>query len=155
MILAKQFKYGNDAITLFIKQWMALIETPEFLALDENFPGMHATLSRLKEQAKLTVCTARQHRKPALAQLERLGLLDFFDLILVTERLHTKESLIRHQLLGLSECDWLLGDTGEDIKAGKIMSIKTCAVLSGFLNRSNLVKYCPDLILDSVTDFII
>lgn len=152
-ILANQFGYQEAAIAQFVKQWMDLIETPAFLALDTNFPGIHDTLAGLSEQAQLLVCTARQHRKPVLEQLERLGLLPFFSHVLVTERRHSKDDLIRHQCPELNGNDWMIGDTGEDVKVGKSLQIKTCAVLSGFLNKQSLMPYAPDLILGSVNEF--
>lgn len=153
MILADQFGYDNDEIGLFNSQWLSLIETREFLELDENFPGIHATLLRLKERANLIVCTARQHRTLALEQLENLGLLGFLDFVLVTQKLHTKEYLIRNQLPNLDSCDWLIGDTGADIRTGKALNIRTCAVSSGFLSRDILIEYGPDLLLNCVTEF--
>jgi len=153
MILEKYFGYDNSAIALFIKEWMALIEAPEFLAFDENFLGIHAALLRLKNHARLSVCTARQYRVPALEELERLNLLQFFNNVLVTEQNCTKEYIIRSQLDDLDICDWIFGDTGEDIRAGQSLKIRTCGVLSGFINRDELLKFQPDLILESVTEF--
>jgi len=47
----------------------------------------------------------------------------------------------------------MLGDTGEDITVGKSLNLKTCGLLSGFLNAQDLLVYEPDLILDSVVEF--
>ncbi|TFC70747.1 HAD family hydrolase [Cryobacterium sp. TMS1-20-1] len=153
IILAERFAYDNEATAAFVKDWMQLIETPEFLALDSNFSGMHDALSRLREQADLYVCTARQDRAAALDQLERLGLLEYFGQVLVTEQRTTKETLIALHVEGRTDMDWMLGDTGKDVQAGKAMDMNTCAVLSGFMNASSLRAYKPDLILESATDF--
>lgn len=155
MILVNQFAYSKEAIAAFLREWMDLIEAPEFLALDENFSGVSASLARLKERAQLSVCTARQHRTSALEQLERLNLLQFFNLVLVTERQYSKDWLIHNYVPCLTSSDWMLGDTGEDINVGKRLNIKTCGVLSGFLNKRSLLAYEPDLILDSIADFVI
>jgi len=153
MILADEFGYEKDAIARFVKAWMALIESPEFLLLDTDFPHVPDTLARLGQRAQLYVCTARQHRGPTLEQLERLHLLPFFKEVLVTERQCSKESLVHRRVPGLSEIDWMLGDTGEDITVGKSLNLKTCGLLSGFLNAQDLLVYEPDLILDSVVEF--
>ena len=131
---------------------MGNIEAPEFLALDKNLPGMHATLAELCEQANLYVCTARQYSIPLLNQLERLRLLYYFDEVMVTEQTRSKEELVR-TLPSLASQDWMIGDTGKDIQVGQMLGIKTCAVLSGFLNEKALLNYGPDLILPTAADF--
>lgn len=152
-ILSTELGYGQDRIARFVAVWMNLIESPPYLALDGNFPGMHATLAGLQERADLHVCTSRQKRQPVLDQLASLDLLPFFTQVLVTEQKHSKESLIAEHIPGVSTQDWLVGDTGKDIQIGKLLNMNTCAVLSGFSNGSNLQKYFPDLIVDSVIDF--
>jgi len=47
----------------------------------------------------------------------------------------------------------MIGDTGKDIQVGQMLGIKTCAVLSGFLNEKALLNYGPDLILPTAADF--
>ena len=132
---------------------MRLIESPSYLEFDTNFDGMHDTLSRLKDQASLYVCTDRQFFQPVLEQLERLDLLHAFDDILVTEQKNPKERLILKHLPNLCEKDWIIGDTGKDINIGKLLNLKTCAVLSGFLNREVLLTYEPDIIIESAVHF--
>ena len=145
-ILIKQFSFDAAAIKRFVADWMGNIEAPEFLALDKNLPGMHATLAELRKQANLYVCTARQYSIPVLDQLERLRLLHYFDEVMVTEQTRSKEELVR-TLPSLASQDWMIGDTGKDIQVGQMLGIKTCAVLSGFLNEKALLNYGPDLIL--------
>lgn len=152
-ILSSELGHDQDQITRFVVEWMTLIESPPYLALDGNFSGVHTTLAGLQQQADLHVCTARQLRQPVLDQLASLDLLHFFKQVLVTEQKHSKESLIMAHVASLSTQDWLVGDTGKDIQVGKLLNMKTCAVLSGFLSRENLQSYDPDLILDSVVNF--
>lgn len=151
-ILAKEFGYDAADIERFVVDWMERIEAPEYLSLDKNFPGMHEALERLGKQARLHVCTARQHRQMAVDQLDRLGLLPYFDSVVVTEQSRSKEELIA-ALPGLGPQDWILGDTGKDIQVGQALGIKTCAVLSGFLSEKSLWPYGPDLILPVAADF--
>jgi len=151
-ILIKEFRFDAAAIKRFVVDWMGNIEAPEFLALDKNLPGMHATLAELREQANLYVCTARQYSIPLLDQLERLRLLHYFDEVMVTEQTRSKEELVR-TLPSLASQDWMIGDTGKDIQVGQMLGIKTCAVLSGFLNEKALLNYGPNLILPTAADF--
>jgi len=152
-ILRQRLGYDQERLAGFVEAWMARIESPAMLALDENFPGMHATLDRLAAQARLHVCTARQHRQPVLDQLERLHLLPYFTTVMVTEQASDKDALIARHVPDLSARDWMLGDTGKDVQVGKALGMRTCAVLSGFLSRASLEPYGPDLILENAAAF--
>jgi len=152
-ILISKFNYNQFQINDFVARWLQLIESPEYLALDCTFEGICTALTKLKNFADLHVCTARQSRQPVLDQLEKFGLQPFFKNILVTESAYDKETLIAAHIYELSRNDWFIGDTGYDIQTGKRLNMSTCAVLTGFLNRSNLKKYHPDLITDSVISF--
>lgn len=152
-ILKTELGYGHDQVVKFVENWMDLIESPNYLSLDSNFDGMHKALADLKEIGSLYVCTARQLRQPVQEQLSRLNLLQFFKEVFVTEQKYSKDSLIAANVKNLCSNDWLIGDTGKDIMVGKILGMKTCAVLTGFLNRKSLQGYEPDLIVGSVVDF--
>lgn len=152
VILAREFGYDACAIKSYTSGWMKSIETQEYLALDQNFPGMHDALDRLGSQAHLHVCSARQRKQATIKQLDSLGLLAYFDSVMITEQSRGKEELIA-EIADLSPQDWIIGDTGKDIQVGRALGIKTCAVLSGFLSEKSLRPYGPDLILPSATDF--
>lgn len=152
-ILRTRLGYDGDRLAEFVDAWMARIESPALLALDGNFPGMHAALDRLAGQARLHVCTARQHRQPVLDQLDRLRLLPYFTTVMVTEQSGDKDTLIARHVPDLSAQDWMLGDTGKDVQVGKALGMRTCAVLSGFLSRASLAPYGPDLILENAATF--
>ena len=152
-ILINEFGFDKVATQCFLANWMRYIEAPEFLAYDKNLPRINETLDRLSKQAVLYVCTARQCRKSAFDQLDRLGLLSYFNSVMVTEQRKSKDELIATSVVGLSLRDWIIGDTGKDIQVGNVLRIKTCGVLSGFLNEKSLLSYKPDVILPSVADF--
>jgi len=152
-ILSAELGLDQAQITRFVADWMTLIESPAYLALDRNFPGIHAALAGLQQRADLYVCTARQLRQPVLDQLANLGLLPFFKMVMVTEQVQNKESLIAAHVASLSPQDWMVGDTGKDVQVGKMLNMKTCAVLTGFLSRESLQSYAPDLMIDSVVNF--
>lgn len=151
-ILAHELGFTPDAIARFVAEWMDLIEAPEFLEKDVCIPGLKDTLTSLREHASLYVCTARQHHERAVAQLESLGLASFFGAILVTAQQHSKYHLIKRHIPEICSHDWIVGDTGRDVEAGKALGINTCAVLSGFQNRNTLQEYSPNLILESASE---
>lgn len=152
-ILANEFGFDEVFIKNFVVNWMECIESPEFLAFDEVVPGVKDALDKLSKQSKLHVCTARQFRQSTVDQIDRLGLLSYFNTVMVTEQRKSKNDLIFDYISGLSPKDWMIGDTGKDIQVGHALGIKTCGVLSGFLNEKSLKPYKPDLILSSVADF--
>lgn len=152
--LLRQYEdFSDEEIIFFERTWMSLIETPEHLALDTNFPGLHETLARLTTQATLHVCTARQNRQPVLDQLDKFNLLKYFDGVLVTLQNSSKEELIEAHLPNRGSHDWIIGDTGKDIQVGQRLGMQTCAVLSGFLSRESLLPYGPDRLLAFASEF--
>ena len=92
-----------------------------------------------------------QDYNPLIEQIKSYGWNSFFQKILVTEQLQTKEELIKNNCQVSSE-DYFIGDTGEDILTGKSLGIKTIAVASGFLNNEILKEYEPDIILNGIEE---
>jgi phosphoglycolate phosphatase-like HAD superfamily hydrolase len=58
----------------------------------------------------------------------------------------------------LSEQAWLphetlmVGDTDKDIEAGKNVGVQTCGVSYGAFSSSQIERYQPDFVIDSITD---
>jgi phosphoglycolate phosphatase len=152
IILKTQLDHDDERIKKFTSDWMVLIESPDYLSFDKNFDGVHDTLLKLQKIATLHVCTARQHRQPVISQLSELKLLSFFDKVIVTEQVKSKEYLIAKHIKDIGPLDWIVGDTGKDIQAGKFLGLKTCGVLSGFMNLESLQAYKPDMVMNSVSD---
>ncbi|PKG82237.1 HAD family hydrolase [Colwellia sp. 75C3] len=153
LILTTQFGYSESMIQSFTGNWMQLIEQPDYLKFDKIINGIDKVLTVLNQQADLYVCTARQHRQPALDQLDTFGIKGFFKKILVTEQISSKDELVTLNLPHLTSSDWFIGDTGHDVQIGKKLNINTCAVLSGFLSRKSLTEYEPNIIIESIADF--
>src|SRR5690606_29810640 len=100
------------------------------------------------------VVTARQSYNKTVVQLNSFGISSYIKELLVTQQRKTKEVLIReNNRITVTESDWFIGDTGNDIKVGKNLGIRTAAVLSGFMSQEKLLSYQPDIILNSITDF--
>ncbi|MFN5149620.1 MAG: HAD family hydrolase [Flavobacteriia bacterium] len=151
-ILTTQFNYTSEDYSAFESLWMNEIEKEEWLNLDEPIMGVTDLLLSLTAEHRLHLVTARQSKDMVYKQLANFGWNHIFENILVTEQKSDKHSLILKNVLVSLE-DWLIGDTGKDIEAGKKLGINTAAVLSGFLNQEKLASYQPDLILTDVTLF--
>jgi phosphoglycolate phosphatase len=70
-----------------------------------------------------------------------------------TEPKPSPEALIQcGEALNLELCDCLIvGDSVNDVRAGKAAGARTVAVLSGLYTHEELIREFPDLILPDVT----
>lgn len=152
-ILLTKFLYSEVEYENFVKNWMDKIELPEWLALDQPFPGVTKYLFALSQRHSLYIITARQSTDRALKQVENYGWTGFFENVFVTNLQKEKFEVLKNVII--EQTDWLIGDTGNDIMTGKKLGMKTAAVLSGFLCKEKLVEYQPDMIINGVKDFIV
>ncbi len=152
MILQQRFGYDEERFKVFEKEWLSLIETDEYLAMDTIYPNVPEMLSELQKDYTLYVVTARQFKQKTLGQLQALGLLGFFKKVLVTEAVKTKEDLIRQEISTLDPEDLLIGDTGHDILTAKALNVRSVAVSYGFTALEILKTYEPDQQIKSIKD---
>jgi phosphoglycolate phosphatase len=150
-ILTSKYEYSEEKYIDFEKKWMDEIELEKWLNFDKPFNGVGKFLDFLATKKKLFLVTARQSKENTKKQIHKLGWEDIFTEILVTQQKHEKHELIKSRVQ-INSTDWMVGDTGKDIQTGKLLGIKTAAVLSGFLNEVNLLQYEPDVIENHITD---
>ncbi len=150
-ILANEFEFAKENIDLFEIDWMKNIELKRWLSLDHPFEGVSEYLNKLKQNHLLFLVTARQSNEMVLDQIKKFKFENLFEKVFVTGQKVEKFDLINKNIK-VSKQDWFIGDTGKDIETGKQLGIKTAAVLTGFLNREQLLKYEPDLIVEKIVD---
>jgi phosphoglycolate phosphatase len=150
-ILMSRFRFSESDFIAFDAKWMAQIELEEWLAVDKPFDGVTDFLRSLREHHNIYVVTARQSKKNLHEQIINFEWKDIFEEVLVTENKKEKVHLIQ-ETVDVHKDDWFIGDTGKDIQTGKLLGIKTAAVLSGFLGKEQLLSYEPDIIVEAVTD---
>ena len=121
-------------------------------------PNIATTLETLSKKAKLALITMRRVPKKAItAELEHFGIAKHFTHIVTALDTHkpkpSPEALIKTvKALGIQMCDCIIvGDSINDIKAGKTAGAKTVAVLTGLYTRQELANEKPDLILENAT----
>jgi len=153
-ILELLFNYTLNAIQEFQLKWHEEIEKQEWINYDIPILGVEKKIVELFENHQLHLVTARQSHEMAVNQINALQWDKYFTSILVTKQEKEKSQLILENIKIQKE-DWILGDTGKDILTGKTLEINTAAVLSGFLSEEKLKSYNPDIIIDSVADFMI
>ncbi len=150
-ILVTKFNYSEDQYKNFEQKWMESIELEKWLELDKPFIGVDDFLHQLLVQNKLFLVTARQSKQATIEQINSFGWENVFTEIFITEQKKEKFELIKNKIK-TTQNDWFVGDTGKDIETGKLLRMKTAAVLSGFLNEVNLLQYEPDVIENHITD---
>lgn len=152
MILEKYFP--DLDFDKFNNIWLENIEKMEYLALDKLKESTLEVLKKLSDEFELYIVTARQNKENLVKEINLLQINQFFENILVTESKYSKEDLIRKNCQ-ISPYDILIGDTGFDIKTGKALSIKTCAITDGFLSKESLQNYSPDYMIDDLKELLI
>ncbi len=150
-ILNKRYGYADKLIASFETAWMDLIEEQNWLNKDVLFAGVSEHLQALGKVADLYLLTARQRPEMVNYQLDRVGLREFFVGIYVTGGKLRKDDVVAG--LPLTDDDWMIGDTGNDVEVGKRLGMRTASVTNGFLSKESLLPYGPDLILERFTDF--
>jgi phosphoglycolate phosphatase len=151
-ILVSNYNYTAQQFDDFEKSWLQEIEKKEWLAFDKPFDGITEMFSELSKQHHLYIVTARQSENEAIAQIAEFGWTPYIRKILVTKQKANKVDLIKKTIF-VEPLDWFVGDTGKDIETGKILGIKTVAVLCGFLNLESLKPYNADYIINNTLEF--
>lgn len=150
-LLREKCSMNAEQIDIFRQCWMQKVEEQDRLALDQPLPGVGDFLDCAAGRYRLVLVTGRQHADRARNQIRDLGWSEHFSLILVTAQRKAKASLILGHLTP-SPTDWMVGDSGEDILAGRELGIKTAGVLTGPLSPDRLHTYGPDVLLADVTE---
>jgi len=107
----------------------------------------------------LVIVTARAHRAALLSQLTKFDLhRHFHEVLSAPAGSHVgaqkadlvRDYLARYWLVG--ELHWIIGDTEADIEAGKLVGLRTVAVLSGIRDAEHLRKAEPDHLLNDIRE---
>ncbi|MCP4198254.1 MAG: HAD-IA family hydrolase [Proteobacteria bacterium] len=121
------------------------------------YPGVLECLNRLDGIAKAIATTKKTFM--AVELMERLGLANRFVLVHGSDGIaHKPDPTVINQVLDktgyVAEHSWMVGDTVYDIQAAKAAGMPVCAVTYGIGTRADLVAQNPDLLLDTLGDFL-
>jgi phosphoglycolate phosphatase len=148
-IILQNLNYPELFYDEFNQKWMNLIEDEYWLKLDKPFFNVFNILKKLSNNYDLYLVTARQSKEIVVKQLNNLGMKEYFKNILVTHQKEEKFDLILKNV-NVTSYDFIIGDTGKDIEAGKRINIRTIAVTTGFQSKDTLITYNPDYIIDNI-----
>ena len=149
--LEKYFHYPIERYKTFHKLWLERIEEAERLRQDFPEKGMFDVLKELSKKHLLYIVTNRQSEELTLKELNDLNIRHFFCGVLVTEQKKTKSQMIKENVKYSSK-DFVIGDTGEDIKTAKELGLNSVAVTWGILSEDILKEYKPDKIVREVSE---
>ena len=134
---------------------MELIETPDFLRLDQLQPKIKEVLNDWSKEHDLFIVTMRNKRKGLLWQLEQFDILKYFKKVFNQDNnignWKVKYNLIRDSI---NENSIIIGDTEADIIAGQKLGISTIAVGCGIRKKDYLKELNPDHIFDELVKAI-
>jgi phosphoglycolate phosphatase len=125
----------------------------QMLVQTHLYPNVQETLSRF-DRKKIGLVTSKESDF-ARQLLEHFGLMAYFDCIIGGDTLPERkpdpkpvqEAISR---LGVSAGESLMvGDSENDVIAGKAAGARTCAVTYGFRTREQLLVTAPDVLIDS------
>lgn len=133
-----------------VESWTRHVESPPLLESDRPFPGIVRVLDEMRPRFDLVLVSLRRDRACLAEQLARLDLGSRF----VETRCgpdrgqpgHAKRDLIAASpRFGAGSV--VVGDTEADIAAGRLLGVRTVAVLSGLRDREFLERHGPDVII--------
>ena len=141
----------------FLVEWLAMIESPEALALDKVQDGAIECLQNWKAAGfVLTLITMRKNKQGLEAQLDSTGLATYFDYVFVCEHAEGgegKANIARSLILDGYSIDnvvWI-GDTEADSAAAKSLGCKVFLVANGLRSWEYLKSLGADLIIPSIS----
>jgi phosphoglycolate phosphatase-like HAD superfamily hydrolase len=136
---------------LFELEWHSLIEELRLLNHDVLFWDTIDWIEEHVNFANLVLCTARQRKDNLLTQLRALKIHDYFEEILVSEGRFSKNELLRSYVDNpkcLFAKIYFLGDTRDDMLAGKSVGAQVLFIERGFTSSSKLFDTPIDLKFD-------
>ena len=126
------------------------------LNLIKAVPNVHDVLRKLKRKGYMLALTTGRVLVSDFVpiELKHLKLDNLFDLVYVPNR-PDKLKTVKEIIEKLSVEDAVIvGDSVDDIKAGKALSLKTIAVLYGFTSKKELLKHKPDYTINKIDELL-
>jgi len=148
--------HGNtkEFMRVYLEAYYSVTESKTKL-----FPNISVTLEALSAKSKLALITMRHvPNQIILKELDYFGIGKYFKHVVTaldtSKPKPSPEALIQCvEALDLEMCDCVIvGDSVNDVRAGKTAGARTVALLSGLFLREELIKDCPDLILLDVNE---
>jgi phosphoglycolate phosphatase len=150
--------HADQFYEMFLAEWLQHIETPKYLAMDQLQFGVLGILEDWKRLGiRLLLATMRNNASLLQIQLEKLGLAQFLDHVVVVGSEHAgtnKATEIEPFLRNLdrSTVIWI-GDTEVDILAARELGVRICALTCGLRTADQLMSFSPDVLEADLSSF--
>jgi phosphoglycolate phosphatase len=145
---------SHEFLQIYLRKYYSITETKT-----QPMPNVSTVLKTLSAKAKLALITMRSVPKEyIIKELKHFCLSEYFTYIVTALDTYkpkpSPEALIKcEKALDVQICDCVIvGDSINDIKAGKAAGAKTVAVLSGLFSYEDFIKEKPDLIIKDATE---
>lgn len=154
LIIKKYLKNIDYEKIEFRKNWLKNIEKRSNILEDKLFPDVELALKILKKKYSIYLVTARQKKKLTAFQLKRLLIYPFFEKIICTNGIQEKDKFIKDKGIIPTHNDFFIGDSYEDICAGKKLNIKTIAVSYGASSHVLVNSFDANYIVSSIKEIL-
>jgi phosphoglycolate phosphatase-like HAD superfamily hydrolase len=127
------------------------LESQEYHLYDALLYRVYKTLQQLqRDEYELVLVSARSNCALLIDELNRLKLSSFFRNVICGG--NDKHTIILGAGYNPTNDSLIIGDTEDEVTAGKALGITTVSVRSGLRNRDFLAALQPDRIIDSFAD---
>ena len=151
-----RFKHDDNVLEVMYNNFLGFASKEDFVDSFRTFSGMKGTLSKLKQHYKLAVGSGNG-RKLLLRFLEKLGIMDYFDMVVSGNDVDNGKpspdmllKIIDHFGVKPGEAVYV-GDSESDIMAAKNAKTVSVAVLTGALDKEQAKELKPDYIIKDAT----
>jgi phosphoglycolate phosphatase-like HAD superfamily hydrolase len=136
--------FGKD----FILRRDFLIESNEYLLLDQVFVDVPETITALQSTYNCIIITRRKSDADTVNQICRLGIKDLFNDIIIVQG--DKTNAFR----SIDNLRCVVGDTESDIIPANSLKLKSIAVTTGIRSYSSLKESFPNCIIGNLKEVL-
>lgn len=149
---------AEEEIAALTRFYRSRADTPEFVRQFRLFPGVRATLGRVRSAGARLVIGTSKGRRTTCDILRHCEIEDLIEAVIggdSVERGKPHPEMV-HQALELfpvaRERTLMVGDTSFDIEMGHAAGVATCAVTYGMQEADSLRSLNPRFVIDSVEE---
>ena len=136
------------------KVWLLNIEKKDNFKKDRIFPFARKVLGALAEKYVLVLVTLRRKKSVLVNELKKFALEKYFREVCVVFDEKMEYHVSKYNAVKKSRYfngkAVFVGDTEVDIKAAKMLGLKSIGVASGIRNRTMLKTFNPDVIVRDI-----
>lgn len=127
--------------------------------LGKPFPGAKKILKKLKSQGFKLGAISNRTKNSLKTTLDRAEFSQFFDIVISAEDVENPKPHPQHVQVALSYLkvepanSFMIGDTKDDILAGKSAGVKTIGVTYGFAGKT-IADQNPDFVIDDLEELL-